>query len=362
MGTNKRADMERLVSLDANTASRSIPKYDVNAVVAYIRTRLTYNPIDEIVVVESAETASRYTAPLSAWLEKKADLDAKFAVDENNHQTLENILMNVERNYAALGLSNDDSGSESASDSEIEETGPEEEDDIPLGSDGLYDCQFSFTEVTQPVGGRRKSNASHKQTFNLIATELPISILLSELYRRLHVLFEKSFRTVGERAHINQAAPLFTWKPPDIEEDDAMAALGLARDPTKITSRLLKPSAELELLSPCLYIACETSPNMLDDVQDKAFAREYCHQLQPGHLPVQARDFTMLIIAIVPVWILAHNAQGLSGMAFTLRSDTGREFEILDIEFFDDSEVALLLRHRERQSTGVSMFLYGCVG
>lgn len=142
-----------------------------------------------------------------------------------------------------------------------------------------------------------------------------MSFLLQDLARRLRNLFDNSFATIAKSTEIIDVTPIITWQPLGVEEDDALAVLGLARDPTKISTRTIRADDDSDA---SVYIACESPPNSLPDY------------------PL---DFSIF-------WLFRISGRSTCGRAFALHSEVdGSPCDILDIDFFDDKEVALLLRH-----------------
>lgn len=259
------SDLERISAIEANAEARPSPKHDVLGVMSYIRQKLPINPLDDILAVEDEKTSPRYTQVLEHWL----DLERHAKPSLNTH--------NGKRDLAAVGRTIIQ---------EYSQFGMDCEGLVALNEDGSTPIHVSDGNITPPVDfeieedrlfqdppmpppppqpaqhTRRKSvmTADTKPAPSITAIDLPIAFLLQDLARRLRTLFEHSFTTVSSSAQIIDAKPIITWQPPDIEEDDALALLGLARDPTKITSRTIRADDGSDA---SVFMACETPPNSL---------------------------------------------------------------------------------------------------
>lgn len=262
-------DLERISAIEANADARPTPKHDVLGVTAYIRQKLPSNRLDEILQVDDRKAAAHYVPVLHHWitLQREATSPESF---EKGRKDLANVLHTCAHEFSQLGLhsetiaglAEDARGNDNATNGYAS---PQSE--YQVEEERLFiDPPAMPSPIIKPAQNtRRKSTMSNDQKSNLSLkpVELPIAVLLADLARRLRTLFDQVFATVARSAEIVEARPIITWKPPDIEEDDALAVLGLARDPTKITSRVVRDVGEDE--QSCVFIACETPPHSLPE-------------------------------------------------------------------------------------------------
>ena len=84
------------------------------------------------------------------------------------------------------------------------------------------------------------------------------------------------------------------------------------------------------------WIACETPTGILGDNEEQAACRLLGHACRPR------------MLTLGKVWIICIDHDGTAyGSPFALQHENQNsldDFKILDVEFFDDTEVALLLR------------------
>lgn len=275
-------ELERIAGLEANSDSRPAPKHDVLAVMTYIKTKLPQNPIDPLVKVECAKDTGRYLPAMEAWLAAQTRAGDFLHVNQEGEKALAELL-------AALSA---DQGQDS-----LQRDAMADSQALPAGTDsdgaGAGICKpfqmeqerlFADAPASLPLAPpspasantRRKSAAASAVDPALLApvipTELPIPYYLSSLSQRLAEVCGRSFRSVSESAVIKDVRPVVTWHPEEREEDDSLAALGLARDPTKITSRVVCASVSEGGTSH--WIACETPSGILADEPDSPEACE----------------------------------------------------------------------------------------
>lgn len=231
---------------------------------SYIRQKLPSNPIDGIMVVEDDKAAAAHTPVLEHWLQSQRLATSRSGIAKEG-EGLSNIVLSIAYEYSELGLDSD----------ALLDLGKLDLDAITTGRESL-DSDFETEEVRlftnpppmpakpQPTQHTRRKSTNQAELKHLQCTspiELPISFLLRDLARRLRHMFDHSFAMVAKSATVGEVKHIVTWQPPGIEEDDALAVLGLARDPTKITARMIRAvNGDAE---PSLFIACETPPGSL---------------------------------------------------------------------------------------------------
>lgn len=231
---------------------------------SYIRQKLPTNPIDAIMVVEDDKAAAAHTPVLEHWLQSQRLATSRSGIEKEG-EALSNIVLSIAHEYGELGLDWEALLDLDKVDLDAITTGQESLDsDFETEEVRLFTNPPPMPAKPQPTQHtRRKSTvqAELKQLQNRSPIELPISFLLCDLARRLRSMFDHSFATVAKSATVGEVKHIVTWQPPDIEEDDALAVLGLARDPTKITARMVR--ANDSDAEPSLFIACETPPGSL---------------------------------------------------------------------------------------------------
>jgi len=213
--------------------------------------------LDNLLLVEVESEQAPYGPVLDSWLGAYKEINASSASPQNL-PNLQGVFQAVHEKWETQ--TSDDLATIAKSNTDSPAAGLH----FFNGAEVLFLEPERFLPKRQSsTSSRRKStlpqDAKARSTLN--ALELPLAFLLSELSQRLNVLLDRSFKTVASSAVIREAQPIIMWRPPALEEDDAMAALGLARDPTKITSRVVRESTQGD--GDCLYIACETPPGSL---------------------------------------------------------------------------------------------------
>ena len=269
-------ELERIAGLEANSDSRPAPKHDVLAVMTYIKTKLPQNPIDPLVKVEWAKDTGRYLPAMEAWLAAQTRAGEPSHVKEEGEEGLADLLAALSADRGQDSLQRDAMAGSDADSAGVNSVGGAAGMRKPLQMEQerlFVDAPASLPPAppsSASANTRRKSAAASAVDPALlapvIATELPIPFYLSSLSQRLAGLCERSFRSVGESAAIKDVRPVVAWRPEEREEDDSLAALGLARDPTKITSRVV--CAPVSEGGTSHWIACETPSGVLADEPD----------------------------------------------------------------------------------------------
>lgn len=258
-------DLERIAAIEATSETRPSPKHDVLGVMTYIRQKLPSNPLDDVLRVEQEKTTVHCGPILESWIKSQRMATSRIGLeDEKRH--LPDIVQTIVKEYQELGL--DCEGLHGLAQGTSQANGHGDLDDgFMPEEERLFLNPPPMAVKPQPIQqARRKSTipADFKQSSPILPTDLPIAFLLAELSRRLCSLFDRSFATITSSAQIDHVQHIMTWQPPDIEEDDALAVLGLARDPTKITTRLVR--GDTNDAEPVSYIACETPQGCLPGV------------------------------------------------------------------------------------------------
>lgn len=233
------------------------------AVMSYIRQKLSSNPIDAIMLVEDEKIASSHLPVLDHWLQLQCQATSREGLDKEG-TALSDIVQSLVTEYSELGLDCD--GLSKLGKGDRTHVSPHASPDLDFQTDEerFFTDPPSMPAKLQPTQQTRRKSALQaelKQASSISPIDLPISFLLRDLSRRLQTLFDDSFEKFASSIQVNNFMPVVTWQPPAIEEDDALAVLGLARDPTKITSRMVRKLEEDS--APCFFIACETPPNSL---------------------------------------------------------------------------------------------------
>lgn len=253
------SDLERISAIEASAESRPSPKHDVLSVMTYIRQKLPSNPLDEALVVDEDRVTNHYRPILDHWLGLHARVQS-YREPSSGKLDLSAVVQNITNEYGEFGLDCGEMADLNASANGMQ--GSEVED--ALTEEDLYTCPPKMpapTPQAAPNTRRKSAVTTDAKSMPIIpATDLPIAFLLRDLARRLCSLFDYAFATIADSAQIIDATPVITWQPPEVEEDDALALLGLARDPTKISSRTIRADDETEA---SVFIACESPPNSL---------------------------------------------------------------------------------------------------
>lgn len=275
-------ELERIAGLEANSDSRPAPKHDVLAVMTYIKTKLPQNPIDPLVKVEWAKDTGRYVPAMEAWLAAQTRAGKTSHVKEEGEQGLADLLAALSADEGQEAFDRGSGAAQAADPVGIHPIGGEAGFRKPfqMEQERLFTDAPALLPPAPPSSAsantRRKSASASAIDPALlapvIATELPIPYYLSTLSQRLAAMCERSFRSVGESAIIKDVRPVVAWRPEEREEDDSLAALGLARDPTKITSRVVGAPVPDDGTSH--WIACETPPGVLAEEPDSPEACE----------------------------------------------------------------------------------------
>jgi len=349
----------------------------------YLKTKLLTDPLDAFVKVEeekdvlSAEKG--YMEALERWLGKMVEVNEREYLKKEGEEKLPVVLEKLK-----TMLRQQEQGEEP--DMQIEENGDRRRARRShLAVPFQLDCEKMYTDplallaprppapvqslpltATPSTVNRRKSTIAPstpapppslpKTTINPTTLPLPayLQILSSKLSKTLHYSFSRitsspssSSSSSSNTPKIVKAKNIILWQPPDRQEDDSMTALGLARDPTKISSRLIRhtgndAAVEQEGTSQ-LWIACETSPGVLSsDTQEGACKLPNIPFQNPGHCAKKAM--------FIAVWLtMVDDDDQVRATAFALVQDDGTPLEILDVDFFDDVEVALLIRVPQSQ-------------
>lgn len=290
-------ELERISAIEAQSDSRPVPKHDVLAVMTYIKTSLyPGNPLTNMVKVETQRDSSRYMPMLDDWLARMRTVEKGERVRSRGQNTLDALLReldNEDKHLFSEGADFDQQHVSSDAMEHDETDGPsqsmENNDAFELETDKLFRDPPPYVppQISTPITTRRRSSIKPAGLEEHLprVTELPLPFYVNELTRRLKDCLDASFRLVGERAEIIAAQNIINWQPPDRQEDDSMTLLGLARDPTKISSRLVRTHVEEEedngngSEATHHWIACETPPGVLQtDAESNSSACEWFKQ------------------------------------------------------------------------------------
>lgn len=288
-------ELERLSAIEAQASARPSPKHDVLAVMTYLKTKLLSDPLDAFLKVEEEKDVlsdeKGYVGLLERWLVKMVDVNELGYLRKEGEEKLPIVLEKLKKMLDENVTEGDDP------DMHVEGSGNTSDKTGDIAEPFQLDCEKMYTDplallppapvqsvpltATPSTTSRRKSAitpatpAPPAATFsnaNINPTTLPqpayLQILSSKLSKTLHYSFSRltSPSTASEdRARIVKAKNVILWQPPAIQEDDSMTTLGLARDPTKISSRLIRDGDDgnEEDGTSQLWIACETSPGVL---------------------------------------------------------------------------------------------------
>lgn len=285
-------ELERIAAIEAHAENRPTPKHDVVAVMTYIKTRLFASPLTPLILVEKEADTARYAQPIQAWLRMQVQASEPEYIKKERKLALRRMVAKLEKENPEFRYERPDLASvlqelETAEALNDEQNCEDIEDSIDDETGFVHRRYRLFTEpiAIQPEPTSQTTTASGSSTSTrrksvraslpppadpVVPTELSIAVYLSDLTSRLTRIFEHSFQTVTKNAVLCDAMRVTTWSPPDREEDDAMTALGLARDPTKITTRIVHQDIEDgEIKVAFQWMACETPPgSLLEDASD----------------------------------------------------------------------------------------------
>ena len=271
-------ELERISAIEAHSDNRPLPKHDVLAVMTYIKCKLQSNPLDLLVLVEKEKDMARYVPALDAWLAAQLHALDHDNLKKEGEEKLKDVLERLRRQE------NDNDASTVGREEDMQVEGAE----VNLGPleirgvhggfhldfERLYTVPLllmpqSADSTTTMQAPRRKSvtaaTADISQHLHIVPVDLPVPFYLSELANRLASLLDHSFTSISQQAEITDVVPVIAWQPQERQEDDSMTALGLARDPTKITSRVVKyrDKAGEDVFQH--WIACETPSDVLQE-------------------------------------------------------------------------------------------------
>lgn len=267
------SELERISNLEANAETRSAPKHDVVAVTGYIKDRLTYTKFSKLVTVEIEAATTRYDEELSGWIDWFLTSSSIEVLSREGSQALPHLMRMMRKEY---GLSDHSAEETDQTPDDMENNARPSDsvvDEIPqLSMDRLLlDPPTVFGSTRHTPNTRRKSGSLETHQEPIVVTDLPIPYYLQQLAKRFAAVSEHSFSTITQQAVLRDATHVVTWQPPDREEDDSMSALGLARDPTKITSRVMRSDSSPNFTR---WVVCETTADILgDDDQQPACKR-----------------------------------------------------------------------------------------
>lgn len=284
-------ELERISGLEAQTDGRPIPKHDVLTIMTYLKTKLPSNPIDELVRVEPPNGGrDQYAQAIQEWIDAVLDARDLKTLKQEGKEALSRLKKIIEKEVNSI---NGDFhgqqpanavGQESLLEKEATIEDEDELDEMLLKADKLFVTPpLWYPPHLRPVQvplasstSRRKSNAVPSAPASVPPPlppvnpiELPLPIYLNELASRLAKFFEKAFESTVTHAEMTSARKVVTWSPADREEDDVITALGLARDPTKITSRVVVGSGDGGEVTRH-WIACETPAGIINGSGDAA--------------------------------------------------------------------------------------------
>ena len=242
--------------MEANSEARVNPKHDVVAVSAYLMDRLDTQTLDAIVKVEAESERARYGLVLAAWLQAYTSANNDDNLRNEGKQKLDKMLEHIKRQVQPyLNLSSDDVVSgDNDQDSGDEDGLPDDLPDLDLQR-LMLDPPQVINDIDTLDGGPAEI---------LSATTLPIAVVLQELSKRVAMLFEQAFATVSAGIVLRDATPIVTWQPPEREEDESMTVLGLARDPTRITTHLTRMENATGQSTATRWVAFETMPGIVN--------------------------------------------------------------------------------------------------
>ena len=340
---NLMTELERISAIEAHSETRPLPKHDVLAVLGYIKAKIPHNPLDKLLLVERQKDTTHHVRALDTWISSQSYVSKYDTLKREGEDKLKKIweeLKAEERDFESLARTANPNTLQNDMEITVEEASN--------GSgQGVFQLErerlFMGALLTAPQPAVSSTPAVRKKSMTAIAADtapsspfvlndLSLPFYLSELARRLASLLEHSFHSVTNQAHVRQATRITTWQPPDRQEDDSMTALGLARDPTKITSRIIQDQKAAGKNDSVHWIACESPPGVLHNGSSSACKSFF----------VESRTISDLSIT---VWLISVDGDNrVRAMAFSLTLESQARFEILDIEFFDDVEVAILLK------------------
>lgn len=242
--------------MEANSEARVNPKHDVVAVSAYLKDRLDTQTLDGIVKVQAESERARYGLVLAAWLQAYTSANNDDNLRNEGKQKLDKMMEHIKRRVQPyLNLSSDEVVSEdNEQDSGDEDVLPDDFLDLDVQR-LMLDPPQVINDINAPDGGPAEI---------LSATTLPIAVILQELSKRVAMLFEQAFATVSAGIVLRDATPIVTWQPPEREEDESMTVLGLARDPTRITTHLTRMENATGQSTATRWVAFETMPGIVN--------------------------------------------------------------------------------------------------
>ena len=242
--------------MEANSDARVNPKHDVVAITAYLKNRLDTQALDGIVKVEAELEWAQYGLVLAAWLQAYTSANNDDNLRNEGKQKLEKMLEHIKRQVKPyLDFNSDD-------------TAPGDDDQDSGDEDGLpedlpdLDIQRLMLDPPQVINDINAPDIGPAEI--LSATTLPIAVILQELSKRVAMLFEQAFATVSAGIVLRDATPIVTWQPPEREEDESMTVLGLARDPTRITTHLTRMENATGQSTATRWVAFETMPGIVN--------------------------------------------------------------------------------------------------
>ena len=250
----------------------------------YLKTKLLANPLDPIVKVESpSKKTVGYPQAISEWIDAVLEARKLENVKLEGKEALDKLMRRIRKQCdsfeAAINADGKVSTAEEQALSEDRDGDSDDEEELLLKAEKLFIDPPLWHPPAPPApvaapsasSSRRKSGAPVQPAAQHNLSEdpinpmnLPLSVYLQELASRLARFFEQAFESSIRRSEITSVQKVITWSPPDREEDDAITALGLARDPTKITSRVVVSADEEDGPSKARHwIACETPAGIL---------------------------------------------------------------------------------------------------
>lgn len=258
----------------------------------YIRQKLPSNPLDDILAVDENRATDHYESVLDHWLQLHIEARRQTS-PASGKSDLSDVVQNIAEEYSRFGLDCEELTDFTEQANADMQVGPNPQGHA-LTEEELYEHPPPMPRpASQPAPNTRRKSAAvaeNKSMPILPATEVPISNLLKALAHRLCILFEHSFASVATSAQVTSATPIITWQPPEVEEDDALALLGLARDPTKISSRTIRAGDERES---SVFIACESPPNSLPDDSMDFPACKFLFRCQDVHVRYTDRSLRL---------------------------------------------------------------------